>query len=65
LLILQQAAHAPLRLAALALEGLTRAVDAADAECLERLGLHNPRKLSERVYRALVMGALARSKADT
>jgi Acetyl-CoA hydrolase/transferase C-terminal domain len=64
LLILQQAEQAPLRLAALASEGLTRTVEAADAQCLERLGLHDSKKLSERVYRALVMGALARSKAD-
>jgi len=64
LLILQQVERAPLRLAALAWEGLARPVEAAAAECLERLGLHAPRKLSERLYRALVIGALARSRTD-
>jgi len=64
LLILQQVERAPLRLAALAWEGLARPVEAEDAECLERLGLHAPRKLSERLYRALVIGALARSRTD-
>jgi hypothetical protein len=65
LLMLQQMERAPLRLAALAWQGLARAVDAADAECLERLGLRDPGKLSEHLYRALVTAALAKSRTDT
>jgi len=42
--------------------GLTRTPDAADKECLARLGLDRPESFSERVYRALVSAALERSK---
>jgi hypothetical protein len=41
---------------------LTRTPDAADSECLARLGLDAPATLSERVYRALVAAALVRSR---
>jgi len=61
--ILQQAQRTPLRLAGLLWQGLTRAPDVADRECLARLGLDNPASLSERAYRALVAAALARSRA--
>jgi hypothetical protein len=44
-------------------QGFTREVDAADSECLARLGLDRPATLAERAYRALVSAALARSKA--
>jgi hypothetical protein len=44
-------------------QGLTRTPDAADRECLARLGLDRPATWSERAYRALVSAALARSKA--
>ena len=60
---LQDAQRAPQRLPAMLWQGLTRAVDAADSECLTRLGLDVPKTLSERAYRALVSAALARSRA--
>jgi Acetyl-CoA hydrolase/transferase C-terminal domain len=63
LLILQNAQGAPLELAGLLWEGLTRTPDAADRECLARLGLARPANLAERAYRALVSAALARSRA--
>ena len=52
-----------LRLAGLLWQGLTRTADAADQECLARLGLDLPKTISERAYRALVAGSLARSRA--
>lgn len=61
--ILQEAEHTPLRLAGLLWQGLTRTADAADQECLARLGLDLPKTISERAYRALVAGSLARSRA--
>jgi hypothetical protein len=57
--ILQEAQAAPLRLAGLLWKGLTRTPDARDQECLARLGLDRPRTFEERMYRALVSGALA------
>jgi hypothetical protein len=60
---LQDAQRAPQRLPAMLWQGLTRAVDAADSECLARLGLDVPKTLTERAYRALVSAALARSRA--
>jgi hypothetical protein len=60
---LQDAQRAPQRLPAMLWQGLTRAVDAADSECLARLGLDVPKTLSERAYRALVSAALVRSRA--
>lgn len=61
--ILQDAQRAPRRLAGLLWQGLTRTPDAFDAECLARLGLDKPATWPERVYRALVSAALARSRA--
>src|SRR6266567_7906677 len=61
--LLQQAQRSPQRLPGLLWQGLTRAPDAADQECLARLGLNAPKTLSERAYRALVSAALARSRA--
>ena len=43
---------------------LTRGPDAADSECLARLGLDRPATLAERAYRALVSAALARSRGQ-
>jgi hypothetical protein len=43
---------------------LTRTPDAADVECLARLGLDAPATFSERAYGALVNAALARSRAQ-
>jgi Acetyl-CoA hydrolase/transferase C-terminal domain len=60
---LQEVQRAPLRLPGMLWQGLTRAPDAADSECLARLGLDVPKTLSERAYRALVSAALARSRA--
>jgi hypothetical protein len=61
--VLQEAQRTPLRLPGLFWQGFTREVDAADSECLARLGLDRPATLAERAYRALVSAALARSKA--
>jgi hypothetical protein len=60
--ILQDAQRWPQRLPALFWQGLTHSPDAADEECLSRLGLDKPGTLSERAYRALVAAALARSR---
>ena len=47
----------PTGLAAMVLHGLTSS-SAGDKECLARLGLAQPRNISERLYAALVRGAL-------
>jgi Acetyl-CoA hydrolase/transferase C-terminal domain len=60
---LQDAQRTPLRLPGLLWQGLTGHPNAADRECLARLGLDQPSTWSERVYRALVSAALARSRA--
>ena len=62
--LLQDAQRAPRRLPAMLWQGLTRTVDAADSECLARLGLDVPKTLSERAYGALVSAALARSRKE-
>jgi hypothetical protein len=59
---LQDAQRSPQHLPGLLWQGLTRNPDAADQECLERLGLDQPKTFSERAYRALVSAALARSR---
>ena len=63
LLILQDAGRAPQRLLGLLWQGVTGDPDAADRECLARLGLDRPATLTERAYRALVSAALVRSRA--
>jgi hypothetical protein len=60
--MLQDAQRSPRRLPGLLWQGLTRRPDAADDECLARLGLDRPATLAERAYRALVSAALARSR---
>jgi hypothetical protein len=60
--LLQAAQRTPAQLPGLLWEGLTRTADAADAECLGRLGLDRPQTFAERFYRALVSAALARSR---
>jgi hypothetical protein len=60
--VLQEAQRTPRQLAGLLWQGLTRTPDAADRECLVRLGLDRPASWSERAYRALVSAALARSR---
>jgi hypothetical protein len=61
--LLQDAQAKPQRLPGLLWQGLTRTLDAADHECLARLGLDKPTTWSERAYRALVSAALVRSRA--
>ena len=56
--VLQEAQAAPLQLATLLWRGLTRSPDAAAGQCLARLGLDRPKTFEERMYRALVSGAL-------
>src|ERR1700736_3629836 len=60
--LLQDAQRTPLKLPGLLWQGFTRHPDAADSECLTRLGLDRPATLAERAYRALVSAALARSR---
>jgi Acetyl-CoA hydrolase/transferase C-terminal domain len=60
--ILQDAQRTPRHLAGLLWQGFTSAPDAADRECLVRLGLDRPATLAERGYRALVSAALVRSR---
>ncbi len=60
--LLQEAQSSPLRLPGMLWQGFTRKPDAADEECLARLGLDAPTTLAERAYRALVAAALARSR---
>jgi hypothetical protein len=59
---LQDAQRAPLRLPGLLWQGTSRRPDAADQECLARLGLDKPATFSERAYRALVSAALAKTR---
>jgi hypothetical protein len=59
---LQDAQRSPQRLPGLLWQGFTSRPDAADQECLARLGLDRPKTFSERAYRALVSAALARSR---
>lgn len=60
--VLQEAQRTPLKLPALLWQGMTQPPDAADRECLARLGLDRPTTLAERAYRALVIAALMRSR---
>jgi hypothetical protein len=60
--LLQDAQSSPLRLPGLLWQGFVRQPDAADKQCLARLGLDAPTTLAERAYRALVTAALARSR---
>ena len=61
---LQDAQRAPLRLPGLLWQGVSRRPDAADRECLARLGLDPPATFAERAYRALVAAALAKTRAS-
>jgi Acetyl-CoA hydrolase/transferase C-terminal domain len=61
--LLQEAQHAPQRLPGLLWQGFFHTPDAADSECLARLGLDQPATVAERAYRALVSAALVRSRA--
>jgi Acetyl-CoA hydrolase/transferase C-terminal domain len=57
--LLQDAQRTPLHLASLLWRGIRRIPDAADEQCLARLGLDQPASFAERIYRALVSAALA------
>jgi hypothetical protein len=59
---LQDAQRSPRLLPGLLWQGFTRQPDAADAECLARLGLDKPTTWPERAYRALVNAALMKSR---
>src|SRR6185436_16328963 len=61
--LLRDAQRTPLRLPGLLWQGMRQPPDAANRECLARLGLDRPTSFAERGYRALVNAALARSKA--
>jgi Acetyl-CoA hydrolase/transferase C-terminal domain len=61
--LLAEAQRSPQHLPGLLWQGFTRAPDAADEECLARLGLDRPAAWSERGYRALVSAALVRSRS--
>jgi hypothetical protein len=60
--ILQDAQRTLWHLAELLWQGFTSTPDAADRECLARLGLDRPATLAERAYRTLVSAALVRSR---
>jgi acyl-CoA hydrolase len=60
--VLQEAQRTPLRLPGLLWDGFTHTPDAADRECLVRLGLDAPATMTELAYRALVSAALVRSR---
>ncbi|MCA6125344.1 acetyl-CoA hydrolase [Bradyrhizobium sp. WSM 1704] len=60
--LLQQAQRTPLQLAGLLWQGMRHPPDAANRECLARLGLDKPTHFSERAYRALVNAALQRTQ---
>jgi hypothetical protein len=61
--VLQDAQRSPRLLLGLLGQGIFRHPDAADNECLTRLGLDKPATWPERAYRALVGAALARSRS--
>jgi len=60
--LLQAVQRTPLQLPGLLWQGFLHRPDAADQECLARLGLDRPATLTERAYRALISAALTRSK---
>jgi hypothetical protein len=60
--LLREAQRTPLKLPGLLWQGVRQPPDAADRECLARLGLDRPTTFAERAYRALVSAALARSR---
>ena len=60
--LLREAQRTPLLLPSLLWQGMSQPPDAANRECLARLGLDKPTTFAERGYRALVNAALARTK---
>jgi acyl-CoA hydrolase len=61
---LQEVQRSPLRLPALIWRGWRQRLQAAEAECLTRLGLEKPSTWQERIYRALAIAALAQSRVN-
>jgi hypothetical protein len=61
---LQEVQRTPQRLPALIWQGWRHRLQAADAECLTRLGLDKPSTWQERLYRALVIAALTQNHAS-
>ncbi|WP_298104173.1 acetyl-CoA hydrolase/transferase C-terminal domain-containing protein [Bradyrhizobium sp.] len=61
---LQEVPRWPLRLPALIWQGWRQQPQPHDFECLARLGLDKPSTWQERLYRALVIAALAQSRAN-
>jgi Acetyl-CoA hydrolase/transferase C-terminal domain len=61
--LLQDAQRSPRHVLGLLWQGISRHPNAADHECLARLGLDKPATWPERAYRALVSAALARCQA--
>ncbi len=60
--LLREAQRTPLALPGLLWRGMTQPPDAANRECLARLGLDKPTTFAERGYGALVNAALMRTK---
>jgi hypothetical protein len=61
---LQEVQRAPQRLPALIWRGWRQGMQPADAECLTRLGLDKPSTWQERLYRVLVIAALAQGPSN-
>jgi Acetyl-CoA hydrolase/transferase C-terminal domain len=61
---LQEVQRSPQRLPALIWQGWRQRLQPADAECLARLGLDKPSTWQERLYRALVIAALAQTQGE-
>jgi hypothetical protein len=61
--LLQAARRTPLQLPGMLWQGFVNKPNAADEQCLARLGLDQPADMKESVYRALISAALARSRA--
>jgi hypothetical protein len=61
---LQDAQRSPQRLPALIWRGWRERLQAADGECLTRLGLDKPSTWQERLYRALVIAALTKDRTN-
>jgi hypothetical protein len=61
---LQEVQRSPQRLPSLIWRGWRQRLQPADAQCLTRLGLDKPSTWQERLYRALVIAALAQGEAN-
>jgi hypothetical protein len=61
---LQEIQRSPQRLPALIWQGWRQRLQPVDAECLTRLGLDKPSTWQERLYRALVIAALAQTQGE-